>query len=114
MGDAIPKPWGKEQIIDLNDRYCVKHLFIRQGHRISKQYHERKRETMLLVSGNATLTLFDGDSAKDVVLRPGEAHAIEPGTVHRVAGHSSSDAVILEISTPELDDVVRLEDDYGR
>ena len=68
----------------------------------------------MLVSGSATLTLFDGDSARDVVLKPGEAYAIEPGTVHRVAGHSVDDAVILEISTTELADVVRLEDDYGR
>lgn len=113
-GDVIPKPWGSERIVDLNDRYCIKHLVVRRGRRLSKQYHERKRETMLLLDGEAALTLFDGEAARDILLRPGEAHVIEPGTVHRIAGLSERDAVILEVSSLELDDVVRLEDDYGR
>ena len=113
-GDVIPKPWGSERIVDLNDRYCIKHLVVRRGHRLSKQYHERKRETVLLLDGEATLTLFDGTHAREVPLMPGEAHVIEPGTIHRIVGRSEREAVILEVSSLELEDVVRIEDDYDR
>ena len=113
-GDVIPKPWGSEHIVDLSDAYCVKYLRIRRGRRLSKQYHERKRETMMLVRGAAVLTLFGEQDEQHISMRFGEARVIEPGTVHRVEGLSREPAVILEVSTPELDDVVRLQDDYGR
>ena len=114
-GDVIEKPWGHERIIELNDAYCIKHLVIRPGHRLSKQYHERKRETLLLLSGGATVTLFDDGSSRDVPLTLGESQPIAPGVVHRIAGPShGADAVILEVSSPEVEDVVRLSDDYGR
>ena len=113
-GDVIPKPWGSEHIVDLNDAYCVKYLRIRRGHRLSKQYHEHKRETMMLVRGLALLTLTDEQGVQDIVMGFGEAYVIEPGTVHRIEGLSAGPAMILEVSTPELDDVVRLQDDYGR
>ena len=113
-GDVIPKPWGSEHIVDLNDGYCVKYLRIRRGRRLSKQYHERKRETMLLVRGAAVLSLFDEHGEHAIAMGFGEAYAIEPGTVHRIEGFSQEPAVILEVSTTELDDVVRLQDDYGR
>ena len=113
-GDVIPKPWGSEHIVDLNDAYCVKYLRIRRGHRLSKQYHERKRETMLLVRGAAVLSLFDERGEHDIAMGFGVAYAIEPGTVHRMEGFSWEPAVILEVSTTELEDVVRLQDDYGR
>ncbi len=113
-GDVIPKPWGSEHIVDLNDAYCIKYLRIRRGRRLSKQYHERKRETMLLVRGAAVLSLFDETGEHDIAMGFGEAYAIEPGTVHRIEGFSREPAVILEVSTTELEDVVRLQDDYGR
>ena len=113
-GDVIAKPWGSEHIVDLNDAYCVKYLRIRRGHRLSMQYHERKRETMLLVRGAAVLSLFDDHGAHDIAMGFGEAYHIEPGMVHRIEGFSREPAVILEVSTTELDDVVRLQDDYGR
>lgn len=114
VGDVIPKPWGSEHIVDLNDAYCVKYLRIRRGRRLSKQYHERKRETMLLVRGAAVLSLFDDLGEHDIAMGFGEAYVIEPGTVHRIEGFSQEPAVILEVSTTDLDDVVRLQDDYGR
>ena len=113
-GDVIPKPWGSEHIVDLNDAYCVKYLRIRRGQRLSKQYHEHKRETMLLVRGYALLTLTDERGPQDITMGFGEAYVVEPGTVHRIEGMSTEPAVILEVSTPELEDVVRLQDDYGR
>ncbi len=113
-GDAIKKPWGGEVILDLCAAYCVKHLRVRRGHRLSLQYHERKRETLTLISGEAMLTLVVGGVRREIPMRRGESCVIEPGVVHRVAGVSEEDAVILEVSTTELDDVVRLEDDYGR
>lgn len=113
-GDVIQKPWGSEHIVDLCGGYCVKYLRIHHGQRLSLQYHERKRETMLLVRGHALLTLSDGQGKRDIAMQTGEAYVIEPGAVHRVEGMSGEPAVILEVSTPELDDVVRLQDDYGR
>ncbi|MDE2837358.1 MAG: cupin domain-containing protein [Chloroflexota bacterium] len=114
-GDVIPKPWGSEHIVDLNQSYCIKYLRIRRGQRLSKQYHEQKRETMLLVRGNALLQLTDErDAKKDIVMEFGEPYVVEPGTVHRIEGMSTEPAVILEVSTPEVDDIVRLQDDYGR
>ena len=114
-GDVIDKPWGWERILDLNDRYCVKHLFVKQGHRLSQQYHRRKRETMILVSGGAELILTGADGGVQAIdMVPGEAYALEPGTIHRLRGTAEEGGLILEVSSPELDDVVRLEDDYGR
>ena len=77
---------------------------IRPGHRLSKQYHERKRETLLLLSGGATVTLFDDGSSRDVPLALGESQPIAPGVVHRIAGPPhGADAVILEVSSPEVE-----------
>ena len=113
-GETIEKPWGSEFVVDLCGAYCIKHLRVRRGHRLSLQYHERKRETLMLISGEAALTLAEGGAYRETPMRRGEACVIEPGVVHRVAGVSEEDAVILEVSTTELDDVTRLQDDYGR
>ena len=110
----IDKPWGAECIIDINDRYCVKSLLIKAGHRLSKQFHEQKRETILLTSGAATLILYKEGVSKEIIMKPGEAYPIEPEEIHRVCAHPETDAILIEVSTVELDDVVRLEDDYGR
>ena len=113
-GDIIEKPWGYERILDLNDRYCIKELFVKQDHRLSKQYHERKRETMFLKSGSASLLLSRTDPEEESPMLPNHAYVIEPGTVHRLTGTSPDGALILEVSSPEIEDLIRIEDDYGR
>ena len=113
-GDSIDKPWGWEDIRDLNDHYCIKHLFINGGHRLSKQYHERKTETLMLVEGQAELTLGTGSDEQSVAMELWRPYPIAPGTMHRLKAIADQGALILEVSTPDLDDVVRVEDDYGR
>ena len=114
-GDTIDKPWGWERILDLNERYCVKHLFVRSGHRLSLQYHERKRETMVLISGGMELTMGPtAATTRTFDMVAGEPYVIEPGTVHRLRGTAAEGGLVLEVSSPEIEDVVRLEDDYGR
>ena len=113
-GDRIDKPWGWEKILELNDSYCIKHLFIKDGHRLSKQYHERKRETLILVEGGVELTLGGAEGEQVVAMSLMKPCPIAPGTVHRLKGASPGGGLILEVSTLELDDVVRLDDDYGR
>jgi mannose-6-phosphate isomerase len=114
-GDLIEKPWGWERILDLNDRYCVKQLFVEEGKRLSLQYHQVKRETLVLMSGAADLVL-NGPGGTDtaILMEVGEAHIIEPGMVHRIVGIAKEGALILEASTPEVDDIVRIQDDFGR
>ena len=113
-GDKIDKPWGWEHILELNGSYCIKQLFINGGHRLSKQYHERKTETLMLMEGEVEITLGSGGEEHVVEMVSSEPISIIPGTVHRMKASSTGGALILEISTTELDDVVRLDDDYGR
>jgi mannose-6-phosphate isomerase len=113
-GDHIDKPWGWEEILDLNAHYCIKHLFINSGQRLSKQYHERKTETLMLVSGQAELTVGTDAGERVVAMTLSLPYPIAPGTIHRLKATSDDGALILEVSTLELDDVVRVEDDYGR
>jgi mannose-6-phosphate isomerase len=110
----VEKPWGYELIWALTDTYCGKVLFVRAGHALSLQFHREKDESWLVQSGRAKLELGDagqGALAEEVV-GPGYAFHYRPGTVHRVT--ALEDTTILEVSTPQLDDVVRLEDAYGR
>ena len=113
-GDHIDKPWGWEQILDLNDRYCIKHLFLKESHRLSLQYHERKTETLFLVEGGVELTLGAVGEQQVQTMSLMQPCPITPGTIHRMKGLAPSGGLILEMSTLELDDVVRLDDDYGR
>jgi mannose-6-phosphate isomerase len=111
----VDKPWGHELIYALTDRYCGKVLFVRAGQSLSLQYHEVKDEAWYVRSGKATLELGTvGDDAplRAVTLEEGDALHFQPGTIHRVT--AIEDTTILEVSTPELGDVVRLEDRYGR
>jgi len=111
----VDKPWGHELIYALTDRYCGKVLFVRAGQSLSLQYHEVKDEAWYVQSGKATLELGTvGDDAplRAVTLGEGDALHFTPGTIHRVT--AIEDTTILEVSTPELGDVVRLEDRYGR
>ena len=106
--NIINKPWGREEWLVLNEKYCLKRLYISEGHKISLQYHEVKKETMILESGLCDLIL-NGDR---ILMEIGVAYTIQPQDIHRLISYS--DAVILEVSTPEVEDVVRLEDDYNR
>jgi len=110
----VEKPWGYELIWALTDAYCGKVLFVRAGQALSLQFHREKDESWLVQSGRAKLELGDAGQAAlaEEVVGPGYAFHYRPGTVHRVT--ALEDTTILEVSTPQLDDVVRLEDAYGR
>ena len=110
----VEKPWGYELIWAHTDVYVGKVLFVKAGHSLSLQFHREKDEAWLIQSGRARLELGEaGDSVlNEVVVAAGAAFHYAPGTVHRVT--ALEDTTILEVSTPQLDDVVRLEDAYGR
>jgi mannose-6-phosphate isomerase-like protein (cupin superfamily) len=110
----VEKPWGWELIWALSEVYCGKVLFVRAGESLSLQFHREKDESWLVQGGRARVELGGvGERAlKEEVIGPGAAFRFRPGTVHRVT--ALEDTTILEVSTPQLDDVVRLEDAYGR
>jgi mannose-6-phosphate isomerase len=109
----VDKPWGYELVYAWTDRYCGKVIFIKGGEELSLQFHREKDETIYVQSGRVEFQI--GDPGKPVdreVVGPGRSFHLQPGTVHRL--RALEDTVVLEVSTPELDDVVRLEDRYGR
>lgn len=110
----VEKPWGHELIWALSETYCGKVLFVKAGAALSLQFHNEKDESWLVHSGRAKLEL--GEVGQQVlheeVIGAGAAFRYRPGTVHRVT--AIEDTTILEVSTPQIDDVVRLEDLYGR
>jgi mannose-6-phosphate isomerase-like protein (cupin superfamily) len=109
----VAKPWGHEEIFARTDRYVGKILFIRAGEALSLQYHRRKEETLRVLEGRMKLLAgSDADRLEEYMLGPGDTFHVPPGTIHRMIG--DEDTLVLEVSTPELDDVVRLEDRYGR
>jgi mannose-6-phosphate isomerase len=110
----IEKPWGHELVWALSDQYAGKLLRVTAGQRLSLQFHREKDESWYVLEGRAELE-FAAPGARATtteVVTPGAAFRIKPGTVHRVL--ALEDTTILEVSTPEIDDVVRLEDSYGR
>ena len=110
----VEKPWGWELIWAHTDDYVGKILFVRAGHSLSLQFHKEKDEAWYVESGRAKLELGDvGQGTLNTeVIAAGAAFHFAPGTVHRVT--ALEDTTIVEVSTPQLDDVVRLEDRYGR
>ena len=109
----VDKPWGYELIFAHTDRYVGKILHVNAGEALSLQYHRVKDETLYLAQGEIELVVEEDGSLVSTVLKGGDSYHITPGTRHRmVAGADGCD--IVEVSTPELDDVVRLEDRYGR
>lgn len=110
----VEKPWGYELIWALTDVYCGKLLFIAQGQSLSLQYHREKDESWLVYAGHARIELGTvGEEARtETVVGPGAAFHYRPGTVHRIT--ALEDTTVFEVSTPHLDDVVRIADDYGR
>jgi mannose-6-phosphate isomerase len=109
---TVPKPWGHETIWAHTDRYVGKILHIKAGQALSVQYHNRKDETVHLLNGDLIYRVKLGDELEDMRLTQGQSFRITPGTVHQM--EAITDCDILEESTPELDDVVRLQDRYGR
>jgi len=110
----VEKPWGWELIWAHADAYVGKILFVRSGHSLSLQFHRQKDESWYVESGRAELELGDAGQGllNTEVITAGASFHFPPGTVHRVT--ALEDTTILEVSTPHLEDVVRLEDDYGR
>jgi mannose-6-phosphate isomerase len=109
----VEKPWGYEIVYALTERYCGKVIFIRKGEQLSLQFHREKDEVVYLHEGRIELEIGETGRPPDVeVVTPGRAYRLRPGMVHRL--RALEDSVVLEASTPELDDVVRLEDRYGR
>jgi mannose-6-phosphate isomerase len=109
----IEKPWGWELIWADADAYVGKLLFVRAGQALSLQYHREKDESWLVREGRAALELGElGGELETVEITAGDAFRYRPGTLHRVT--ALEDTLIIEVSTPHLDDVVRLEDRYGR
>jgi mannose-6-phosphate isomerase-like protein (cupin superfamily) len=110
----VEKPWGWELIWAHADDYVGKLLFVKAGHSLSLQFHRVKDESWLVQEGRAEIEMgAPGAALTDAeVVSAGAAFRMPPGTVHRVT--ALEDTLILEVSTPHLDDVVRLEDDYGR
>jgi len=110
----VEKPWGHEVHFALVEgKYCGKALHVDEGHALSLQYHERKEETISVQSGRLMFEVGEGEDAlESFELLPGESVHLRPGVRHRMI--ALADTVVLEASTTELDDVVRLEDRYGR
>jgi len=121
---TINKPWGKEELLEVNKKYVVKKLYVKYKKRLSNQYHEFKTETLVCMRGKIIVEVTQPDPTKwyrglldykkEVILKPGDYLHLKPYKIHRIIGKSFRTAVILEASTPELNDVVRLEDDHGR
>lgn len=112
-GERIEKPWGYEIIWAKSPRYVGKVLMIRAGESLSLQYHVKKEETLFLESGEVELET--GENIQDlykVKFQANKAFHISPGLIHRL--HAITDSRVFEVSTPELDDVVRIKDQYGR
>ncbi len=109
----IDKPWGYELVWARSDRYVGKILVIRRGEALSLQYHRVKDETIRLLSGRLRLETHEPEGRTEMqILEPGDVRHIPPGLRHRM--EALEEAEVLEVSTPELDDVVRLDDRYGR
>lgn len=109
----VEKPWGYELIWAKTGDYVGKILHIKKGHKLSLQYHQKKEETCMVYSGKMIL-VFENERGEleEIPLSAGEAHHIPVGKKHRMVAVEDCD--VFEVSTPQLDDVVRLEDGYGR
>lgn len=111
--NIIEKPWGSEELLEHNDRYVLKRLVMKAGHRCSLQYHEKKRETIYVLSGKLRILYGDDkDHLESRVFESNESITIPTGMIHRMEG--VEDSIYLEASTPELEDVIRISDDYKR
>jgi len=117
MEEKLPrkteKPWGYELLYAHTPKYVGKVIFVKKGHRLSLQYHKKKDESMYIYEGKALLNIEEeGRRMASNTFEAGDCIRIPPMTRHRI--EAVEDTTVLEVSTPELEDVVRVEDDYGR
>jgi mannose-6-phosphate isomerase len=108
----VEKPWGYELWWARTDRYVGKLIHVNKGHALSLQYHNQKDETIFVHTGRILFETKEGDTLKGVEMGPGDAVHVTPPTIHRMTAIEDTD--IFEVSTPEVEDAVRLEDRYGR
>jgi len=109
----IEKPWGKEELLEKNDKYMFKRLTMYQGHACSLQYHEYKTETVYLLKGSLKVYIGDTkDKLKEIIMKENDSITLRPFKIHRM--EALEDSIYLESSSPELEDVIRLEDRYKR
>ena len=113
----VDKPWGYERVWAQTDKYIAKYVFIGAGHRMSRQYHEKKDKTIYVLAGPLVLELGPDDDDDEMVslgLMEGESYNVTPGSVHRLCASKEYGVELMEVSTPEVADVIRIEDDYDR
>ena len=108
----VEKPWGEEIIFAETERYAGKILKVKKGESLSLQYHRKKDETLYFYRGRVRLWIEEGGALVESIMEPGDCRRVTPNTRHRIEALEESE--IFEVSSPELDDVVRLEDRYGR
>ena len=108
----INKPWGYEYLIEVNKNFMFKKLFMKKNHRCSLQYHNKKTESVFVLKGKLRVVIKKNKKLKNIILKANDNILIKKKTIHRM--EAVSDCTYLEASTPEINDVVRLEDDYRR
>jgi len=109
----VTKPWGKEEWLELNDAYCYKRIYINAGYKTSYQYHNFKRETNFIISGEAEIWLENDEGVVEKkIMKAGEYFNVTPPKKHRVI--ALTDIILQEVSTPEVDDVIRIDDEFAR
>ena len=109
----VTKPWGREEWIELNGKYCYKRIYINAGTKTSFQYHEKKLETNYIISGQAEVWLEnDFGEVEKKIMGANDSFTVKPPRKHRVI--AITDLILQEVSTPEVDDVIRIQDDYER
>jgi NDP-sugar pyrophosphorylase family protein/mannose-6-phosphate isomerase-like protein (cupin superfamily) len=110
---TVIKPWGKEEWLELNDAYCYKRIYINAGYKTSYQYHNFKRETNFIISGEAEIWLENDEGVVEKkIMKAGEYFNVTPPKKHRVI--ALTDIILQEVSTPEVDDVIRINDEFAR
>tara|TARA_B110000037_G_C16830724_1_gene387635 strand:- start:113 stop:451 length:339 start_codon:yes stop_codon:yes gene_type:complete len=109
---VITKPWGSETIIEINKKYLLKKLYMKKNHRCSLQFHNFKKETIYVLKGKLKITIGSKKKLQSKIYIKGQSITIKPKVIHRM--EAITDSLYLEASTPELNDVVRIVDDYKR
>jgi NDP-sugar pyrophosphorylase family protein/mannose-6-phosphate isomerase-like protein (cupin superfamily) len=110
---TVIKPWGKEEWLELNEAYCYKRIYINAGYKTSYQYHNFKRETNFIISGEAEIWLENNEGVVEKkIMKAGEYFNVTPPKKHRVI--ALTDIILQEVSTPEVDDVIRIDDEFAR
>tara|TARA_B100000700_G_C14968702_1_gene820181 strand:+ start:1085 stop:1432 length:348 start_codon:yes stop_codon:yes gene_type:complete len=112
----VNKPWGHENVWALTEKYVGKVLYIKEGKRLSLQFHRIKEETIMVLEGTMELILEEGSRREErrLILNAGDTYHISPLMVHRFSASQGTDVKLIEVSTSEIHDVVRLQDDHGR